>query len=163
MAKIRNPKPITVDWVGSRRREIFLDHLVKQRQWQVGIEVGVRFGRVLFHLLDNNPELHMYAVDQDISQFYTPAVQQRYGSRLTVLEGISWEQAKAVTETVDFVFIDAGHGQKSVVRDIQTYSPLLRTPQGLTGHDVDFPAVQAALDQCHIVYDVGPDNVWLQR
>ena len=161
MAKVRNPLPQTLAWSGSRRREVFLDHLVKQRGWQVGVEVGVRFGRVLFHLLENNPKLLMYAVDIDIGQFYNPKVQRQYSDRLIVLEGNSWDQAARISQSVDFVFIDASHSQKSVVKDIMAYRPLLRTPQGLLGHDVDFPAVQAALAQCDVKFEVGPDNVWV--
>lgn len=163
MAKIRNPLPVTIPWSGPSRREYFLDHLVKKNNWQIGVEVGVRFGRTIFHLLDNNPSLKMYAVDKDISQFYNESIQTKYNGRLVVLEGISDEQAKKILETIDFVFIDAGHSTKDVVKDINAYSPLLKTKAGLTGHDIDFPAVQAGLTQCNIEFEVGPDNVWQQR
>lgn len=163
MAKIRHVLPRTVSWNGPNLREVFLDSLVKKFQWSVGIEVGVRFGRVLFYLLDNNPGLKMYAVDIDCKQFYNQEIQQKYGSRIIVLEGNSWDQAQYIKNTVDFVFIDASHSQKNVVKDITAYKPLLGDSTGLMGHDVDFPAVQAALSQCNITYDVGPDNVWIQR
>ena len=163
MAKIRNPLPMTIKWSGPLRREYFLDYLIKKNNWQVGVEVGVRVGRTLFHLLDNNPTLKMYAVDKDISQFYNDAVRTKYNERLIVLDGISDEQAKKISETIDFVFIDAGHSTKDVVKDIKAYSPLLKTKTGLTGHDIDFPAVQAGLTQCDIEFEVGPDNVWQQK
>lgn len=163
MAKVRNPLAMTVNWAGPYRREYYLDSLVKEKNWQTGIEVGVRFGRTLFHLLDNNPSLKMYAVDKDISQFYNEDVKEKYKDRLVVLEGLSSEQSEKIQEKVDFVFIDAGHGTKDVVKDINAYLPLIKTKQGLTGHDVDFPAVQAALLQCKIDFEVGPDNVWIQK
>lgn len=163
MAKTRNPLPITVDWKKSHRRELYLDHLVKQNKWQVGAEVGVRVGRVLFYLLDNNPNLKMYAIDIDIAQFYNEQVKAKYQDRLIVLSGESWEQADHIAEVIDFVFIDASHSRKSVVKDINAYSSKLRTPQGLLGHDVDFPAVQQALADCNVQFDVGPDNVWGQK
>lgn len=163
MAKVRNPLPVTVEWRLPHRRELYLDHLVKRNHWQIGAEVGVRFGRVLFYLLDNNPNLKMYAIDIDVEQFYNPAVKNKYNDRLIVLSGESWDQAQCINETIDFVFIDASHSKKSVVKDINAYSQKLRTPQGLTGHDVDFPAIQQALVECSVAFDVGPDNVWVQK
>jgi cephalosporin hydroxylase len=163
MAKVRNPLPMTIDWSGLQRREHFLDDIVKKNNWSVGVEVGVRVGRTLFYLLDNNPSLKMYAVDIDITQFYSDEIQKKYGNRLVVLEGESSEQASRILEQVDFVFIDASHSTKGVVRDINAFSPLIRNKIGLTGHDIDFPAVQEALNICKIEYEVGPDNVWQQK
>lgn len=163
MAKIRNPLPMTINWSKENKRELYIDYLVKKNNWQVGVEVGVRFGRVLFHLLDNNPTLKMYAVDKDISQFYNGKVKETYKDRLIVLEGQSWDQANVIKEKIDFVFIDAGHGTKSVVKDIRAYEPLVKNETGLLGHDVDFPAVQEALSICDIVYDIGPDNIWQRK
>ena len=160
MAKVRNPLPMTVAWTQPQRRELYLDHQVKLNHWTVGVEVGVRHGRVLFHLLDNNPNLKMYAVDCDITQFYNESVQSRYGSRLVVLAGESSEQAQHITEPLDFCFIDASHSTKGVVRDINAYGPRLKTPRGMIGHDADFPAVQQALAICGVEFEVGPDNVW---
>ncbi len=163
MAKIRNPLTMTVNWQHDNKRELYIDYLVKNNKWEIGVEVGVRFGRVLFHLLDNNQNLKMYAVDKDPSQFYNDSVRKKYGDRLIVLEGNSWDQALKIKEKVDFVFIDAGHGTKSVVKDIQSYQPLLKHESGLLGHDVDFPAIQEALKICKIDFDVCPDNIWHRK
>jgi predicted O-methyltransferase YrrM len=146
---------------GPARREHFLDFLVKKNNWTVGIEVGTRVGRTLFHLMDNNPLLRMYSVDKDISQFYSPAIREKYKDRLIVLEGLSEEQAKFIKEQVDFVFIDASHTYKNVVKDINAYSKLLKTSQGLLGHDINMYPVQDAIVDCGFKYLVGPDNVWL--
>lgn len=163
MAKIKNPLPLSVEWEGPRRREHYLDHLVKKHNWTVGVEVGVRTGRTLFHLLDNNSDLKMYAVDKDAKQFYDSTVKNKYTDRLVVLDGISWDMAESIKEKIDFVFIDAGHSTKSVIKDINAYRPLLKDNTGLTGHDIDFPAVQAALEQLKISFDVGPDNTWITK
>ena len=153
--------PVSVEWSGPNRREYYLDHLVKTHNWTVGVEVGVRNGRTLFHLLDSNPDLKMYAVDKDVGQFYDSTIKNKYTNRLIVLDGISWEQAELIKEQVDFVFIDAGHSTKSVTKDVNAYRPLLKNNKGLTGHDIDFPAVQTALEQLGINFDVGPDNTWI--
>jgi hypothetical protein len=105
----------------------------------------------------------MYAVDKDIKQFYNDTIKNKYNSRLIVLEGISWDQASLIPDTVDFVFIDASHSTKSVIKDINAYKPLLKNNKGLTGHDIDFPAVQAALAELKIEVDVGPDNTWITK
>lgn len=160
MAKIKNKLPITVSWNESEKRELYLDSLVKEHQWTVGIEVGVRFGRTLFYLLENNPTLKMYAVDIDISQFYNQQVKERYGDRLIVLEGDSATLASTIKETVDFVFIDGAHSKKAVIKDITEYRKILKSDIGLTGHDIDYPSIQSALDELGIDYNVCPDNVW---
>lgn len=163
MAKIKNPLPLTVDWSGEIRREVYIDYQVKKHSWTVGVEVGVRFGRTLFYLLDHNPNLKMYAVDKDIKQFYSQPIQKKYGERLIVLEGDSSQQAEKILEQVDFVFIDAGHSTKSVTKDIRAYRSLIKTSKGLIGHDIDYPSIQTALDNLDIKYDVAPDNVWQQN
>ena len=159
--KIDNNCKQNINYNGLHRREYFIDLLVKKNNWNVGIEVGTRFGRTLFHLLDNNPNLKMYSVDKDISQFYTNEVKKKYKDRLIVLEGISWDCSQLISELVDFVFIDAGHSYKSVFRDIKSYSTLLKNTNGLLGHDINMFPVQDAIRDCGFQYLVGPDNVWL--
>ncbi len=160
MAKIKNKLPLTIKWTGESKREHYLDYLVKKNQWTTGIEVGVRFGRTLFYLLENNPSLKMYAVDIDISQFYKPEIQDRYKDRLIVLEGDSSSLASKINEKVDFVFIDAAHSRKAVIKDINAYTPLVKTTEGLLGHDIDYPSIQEALTELQISFDVCPDNIW---
>lgn len=161
--KIDKTCKINVDWSGPNRREHYLDFLVKNNNWKTGIEVGTRIGRTLFHLLDNNPNLKMYSVDKNISQFYSKEIKEKYKNRLTVLEGLSAEQAKYINEKVDFVFIDASHTYKNVVRDIKAYAPLLKHNKGLLGHDINMFPVQDAVKDCGYEYLVGPDNVWLTK
>jgi precorrin-6B methylase 2 len=161
MAKVRNILPLTIEWTNENRREVFVDSLVKKYNWTVGCEVGVRFGRTLFYLLDSNPNLKMYAVDKDVSQFYNSSVKEKYKDRLVVLEGISWKQAEHLP-MIDFAFIDAGHSYKNVSRDIVAYDQKIKDVNGLLGHDVDYPSIQRALKSFDISYGVGPDNVWFR-
>ena len=163
MAKHRRKLTQTIDWSGPNRREVFINSLIQKNKWTVGCEVGVRTGRTLFHLLDNNPELKMYAVDKDCSQFYNDDIKIKYGDRLVVLEDTSWLCAEQIKEKIDFVFIDAGHSTRNVTRDINAFRPLLKDDKGLLGHDIDFPAIQIALENLNTGFDAGPDNVWLFR
>lgn len=150
-----------INYNGKLFREHFIDFLIKKNSWTVGVEVGTRVGRTLFHLLDNNPQLKMYSVDKDISQYYNTKIKEKYKDRLIVLEGMSWEQSLNIHEKIDFVFIDASHTYKNVVKDIKAYSPLLKNTAGLLGHDINMYPVQDAVVDCGFKYLVGPDNVWL--
>lgn len=163
MAKLKNPLPLTVKWQSENKREVYLDYLIKKNNWQIGIEVGVRFGRTLFYLLDNNPQLRMIAVDIDVSQFYNDEIKNKYLDRLIVLEGDSSAIATKIKHKVDFVFIDGAHSKKAVKKDVVAYMDLLNHISGLTGHDIDYPSIQSALQELDIAYDVGPDNVWTYR
>jgi predicted O-methyltransferase YrrM len=159
--KIDNSCKQNVNYNGKPTREHFIDSLIKKNSWTVGVEVGTRIGRTLFHLLDNNPTLKMYSVDKDISQFYNTKIKEKYKDRLIVLEGSSWEQSSNINEKIDFVFIDASHTYKNVVKDIKAYSSLLKTTAGLLGHDINMYPVQDAVIDCGFKYLIGPDNVWL--
>jgi len=143
------------------RREYFINDLVNHHKWTTGAEIGVREGRTLFCLLENNPALNMYAVDKQIDQFYNQKVQKKYNNRLTVLEGISWDMAVSVPDkSLDFFFIDAGHGYKSVTRDLNAWIPKLKDTGWFIGHDINFPAVNQAVKDTFGTFEVGPDNVW---
>lgn len=145
----------------SGRRELFLNDLVEQFAWTAGAEIGVRDGRTSFCLLNHNIKLKMYAVDKDISQFYNASVREKYKHRLIALEGISWEVSSAVEDhSLDFIFIDAGHGYKSVMKDLAAWHPKLKSTGWLIGHDINFPAVHRAVSEYCKDFKIGPDNVW---
>lgn len=145
-------------------REHFLLSLCRKFNWTRGAEIGVRQGRTLYHLLDNLPTLHMLAVDRDCGQFWNQDRECRYGKRVTVLQGVSWEMAQAVPDhSLDFYFIDAGHGYKSVVKDFQAWTPKIRPGGWLIGHDINFPAVNRAIRDCLPHFEVGSDNVWFHN
>lgn len=144
----------------SNRRELFVNDLVQHHRWTVGAEIGVRTGRTLFCLLQN-PNLSMYAVDRDVGQFYNPKIEQQYGARLMVLDGVSWEVADSVpNQSLDFFFIDAGHSYKSVIRDLDAWMPKLKPTGWFIGHDINFIGVNQAVVEKFGTYEVGPDNVW---
>jgi predicted O-methyltransferase YrrM len=154
----------TYDTVGARgRREMFINDLVKHFSWTTGAEIGVRTGSTSFYLLNNNPNLVMWAADKDISQFYNDQVKQTYQTRLKVLEGVSWEVAAQVPDgSLDFYFIDAGHSYKSVIKDIDAWTPKLKPNGWFIGHDINFPAVNRAVAERFPGFQVGPDNVWFK-
>lgn len=142
-------------------REFFISELARKNNWTRGAEIGVRQGRTLYHLVQSLPQLHMYAVDKDVSQFWSPQQQSLWGNRISVLSGISWEMAQQVPDaSLDFYFIDAGHGYKSVIRDIDAWTPKIKPGGWFLGHDINFPAVNQAVRDRFPKFQVGSDNVW---
>lgn len=145
-------------------REHFILKLVEKFGWTQGAEIGVRQGRTLFHLLDHAPGLKMWAVDKDCAQFWNAGIARRYSSRVQILEGISWEMAQQVPDhSLDFYFIDAGHGYRSVTRDFDAWTPKIKTGGWLIGHDINFPAVYQAIQDRLDHFEVGSDNVWFHN
>jgi predicted O-methyltransferase YrrM len=153
---------MTVPWTGKGNRRHFLNWLIKEHNIKVMAEVGVRDGRTTFHLLDQNPELIIYGVDKSIAGFYNNDIKSKYGKRLIPIEALSIDGAAHILDgSLDLVFIDADHSYEWVKKDIAAYKPKLKTGGWLTGHDIDFPGVNRAVNEVVKNYDVGPNNVWL--
>ena len=154
--------PMTVEWEHKSNRKYFLDHLIKTNNFTTMAEVGVRDGRTTFHLLDRNPSLTIYGIDLNISLFYNQEVKEKYGDRLVPLQGNSSLLAAEIPN-VDLVFIDADHSYNGCSKDILAYKDKVKAGGVLSGHDIDFPGVNKAVNQLVTNYDVGPNNVWFTR
>lgn len=127
-------------------------------------EVGVRDGRTTFHLLDQNPDLVIYAVDKNITGFYNESVKSFYGERLLPIQALSTDAAKQIPDAhLDLVFIDADHSYEWVKKDIAAYKPKLKPGGWLTGHDIDYIGVNKAVTEVIKHFEVGTNNVWLTQ
>lgn len=127
-------------------------------------EVGVRDGRTTFHLLNQNTDLVIYAVDKNISGFYNTEIKEKYGDRLIAIEALSVDGANSIDDaSLDLVFIDADHSYEWVKKDIAAYKPKLKSQGWLTGHDIDFPGVNSAVNEVVKTYEIGTNNVWLTK
>jgi len=158
----RIPVEMTVPWTGKGNRRHFLNWLIKEHNIKIMAEVGVRDGRTTFHLLDQNPELIIYGVDKSIAGFYNSDIKAKYGKRLIPIEALSTDGAAHIPDgSLDLVFIDADHSYEWVKKDIAAYKPKLKPGGWLTGHDIDFPGVNRAVNEVIVNYDIGPNNVWL--
>lgn len=156
--------PMTVSWEGKGNRKHFLRHLIETKKLYVMAEVGVRDGRTTFALLDSIPELKIYAIDTNISLFYNDEVKKKYGDRLIPIQGYSFLVADQILDgSLDIVFIDADHSYESVKKDIIKYTPKLKPTGLLTGHDIDYPGVNKAVNEVIKNYDVGPNFVWIKK
>jgi len=151
--------PMTIDWSGKANRKYFLRHIIENNNFQTMAEVGVRDGRTTFYLLDNIPTLKIYGIDLSSSGYYNSTVKDKYKDRLIPIQGNSHYVADLVPQ-VDLVFIDADHSYNGCFGDIVAYKPKVRSGGILSGHDIDYPGVNAAVNSLIESYDVGPNNVW---
>lgn len=143
-------------------RQHFISDIVKNNNLLLGAEIGVRYGQTLFHLLDTNPLLQMYAVDKDVSQFAEQA--KMFVDKIFIHEVDSRYPPTFIQDnTLDFFFIDASHTYKNVKRDIVSWIPKLKNNGWMIGHDINYPSVEKAVMDTIGFYEVGPDNVWFAR
>ena len=154
--------PMTIEWHQKPNRKYFLKHLIESNGYTSMAEIGVRDGRTTFYLLDNISSLKIYAIDTNISQFYNHTVMNKYGSRLIAIEGNSNLVADKIP-AVDLIFIDADHNYDPCSKDIIAYNKKIKKGGILSGHDIDFPGVNKAVNELITSYDIGPNNVWFTR
>ena len=151
----------TVKWDSKPNRKFFLRHLIETNNFTTMCEVGVRDGRTTFYLLDKIPTLTIYAVDLDTTLFYNDTINQKYKDRLIPIQGKSISVSPKVPN-VDLVFIDADHSYNGCYSDIKAYTPKVNKGGILSGHDIDFPGVNKAVNELVQTFDVGPNNVWFK-
>ena len=155
---------MTVPWDGKDYRGSYLLHLIEKNNFKTIAEVGVKFGRTTFFLLDNVQDLVIHAVDLDISMFYNEEIKSKYKDRLIPIKGYSYEVADQLpNNSMDLIFIDADHSYESVKKDILAYTPKLKDNGILSGHDIDYPGVNKAVRELIKDFDVGPNNVWIKH
>jgi predicted O-methyltransferase YrrM len=98
-----------------------------------------------------------------IKEFYNKEVANRYKNRLIPIEATSELAADQIADnSLDLVFIDANHSYDYVKKDIIKYTPKLKENGLLTGHDIDYPGVNQAVNEMIKQYDVGPNYVWIK-
>lgn len=151
--------PMTIEWSGKANRKHFLADLIVKNKYTTMAEVGVRDGRTTFYLLDHIPDLKIYAIDLSVKGFYNTAIKEKYKDRLIPIEGDSATVAGLVPK-VDLVFIDADHSYYGCAGDIKVYSKKVNKGGILSGHDIDYPGVNQAVNELIKSYNVGPNNVW---
>ena len=154
--------PMTIEWSGKSNRRHFINHLIQKNYFTSMAEVGVRDGRTTFHLLDQNPNLKIYAIDNNIAQFYNNGIKKKYEERLIPIEGNSSLMADEIP-MVDLIFIDADHSYQGCSKDIIAYKHKIKEGGLLTGHDIDYPGVNRAVKELICMFDVGPNNVWVAK
>ena len=151
--------PMTIDWDKKPNRKYFLEYLIKENGYTSMAEVGVRDGRTTFYLLDKCPELTIYGIDLSIAGFYSSTIKEKYRDRLIPIQGNSSLVVDQIP-SVDLVFIDGDHSYNGCSADIRAYRHKVNKNGLLSGHDIDFPGVNKAVNELVVKYEVGPNNVW---
>ena len=148
---------------------------------QRGAEIGVKEGRFISHLLNQYPDLTMYAVDpwedqpgenEDYIEWNWATIYKQYRDstdkfrdRVIELKEYSDTAANKVDDySLDFVFIDAQHDYESVKKDIELWGPKVKPNGLLCGHDYqpNFPGVIKAANEINPTM-FGADAIWGKR
>jgi predicted O-methyltransferase YrrM len=164
------------------QKEYFLAGIINQRKYTRVAELGVRGGRTLLHLLAACPKTTVIGVDawrhrpentgkeggETYHELKMPALEakvrvrsRRFGDRCILHKMDTTQAATLIPDgSLDLVFIDADHTEAGVLADIDAYLPKIREGGVMSGHDINWPTVQRAVEQRFLTYATAPDNVW---
>lgn len=151
--------PMTITWENKSNRKHFLKYLIEKNNYTTMAEIGVRDGRTTFFLLNNCLDLTIYGVDLSNKGYYSNEVEEKYKDRLIAIEGNS-HRVSHLVPSVDLVFIDADHSYTGCKNDILLYRSKVKNGGILSGHDIDYPGVNKAVNELIENYEVGPNYVW---
>lgn len=116
-----------------------------QANW--GVELGSYLGASAYVMLEANPSLHLWCVDL----FYEIGIEktcEKYLSefirqgRCELIKGDSARAASMLPHMrgkIDLCFVDDGHAEPDVIRDITSIAPLMKPGSIMFGHDFDVP------------------------
>lgn len=143
--------------------------LTAQLGFTRGAEIGVWKGKWSAHLCKHNPALHMLCVDRwatypeygdsrnradALEAAHAEAVRVLSAYRCTILREASVTAAAQVPDgSLDFVYIDANHGEAFVRQDLEAWAPKVRAGGLISGHDYlwrperPYIEVKAAVDR----------------
>lgn len=124
--------------------------------FKIGAEVGVSHGDFSKNILEVRPSTLLYCIDCWEENYQLPDPQQAleetkanlapYPGQYVVIKSPSKLAAKQFTEgALDFVYIDADHTYASVLEDMITWYPKIRSGGILCGHDYT-PTWQGVVD-----------------
>ena len=150
----------------------WLVEFINKHGLKYGAELGVQKGINMKYLLDNIADLHMIGVDiwsdksvrfnntksEDLEKdtesinytFYRDMVEyaNAVSPRLVLYRHFTNYAHKFVEdESLDFVFIDAGHEYEDVKQDIRLWYPKIRQGGYMLGHDINQPQVKKAVNE----------------
>lgn len=111
----------------------------------IAVELGTYLGKSAFVMLKANPNLHLWCVDtfneigiQKTAEYWLkPFIRE---DRCELIKGDSnraREMLNYMSGHIDAVWVDDGHSEDDLVRDINAMLPLLKPGGVLFGHDWD--------------------------
>ena len=175
-------------------RSLVLENLIKENNLKTGAELGVRAGENYYYLLAHCPDLELLGVDlfqiqpegageghrrktfekpehgfsYDFESYYKliQELQKEFGPRAKFIRDWTTEAVKQIPDnSLDFIFLDADHAYKTVVRDIEDWNPKVKKGGYITGHDwYQSPVKKAVTDVLgRKDIQIKQDNVWIYR
>lgn len=163
-------------------RSHWLESQIKTNSWKKGVELGVLRGPTFMHLVNNCPGYTHYGVDvfvsdkvwkaknitttedllkEDPVEWYAPLAKFAAANGAFIIRDFSHLAAsKFEDNSIDFVFIDAGHGYDDVVKDMTAWIPKVKKEGMVSGHDINMLDVKLAVNSIRLNYQIGPDNIW---
>lgn len=149
-----------------------LERFVKEKNWKIGVELGVWKGETFKHLIANCSDLTLTGVDLykeqpdntgpekwttgenghkwDHLTYYKDMLSfcEQYKNRAFILKDYTTEAAIHFDDaSIDFVFIDADHGYEGCLKDIATWAPKVKKGGYVIGHDIHFSTVKKAVSE----------------
>jgi hypothetical protein len=172
-------EPTEFYWIGTY--EYTSNFFNGNPQYKIGAEIGIAGGEHIKYLLKNTKIKKIYGIDPfdinlwnvpvniDIEKHYNGVVSKlkRHKGRVEIIRKMSVEGAKDFEdESLDFVFIDAGHGYEDVRDDIEAWLPKVKKTGIIMGHDWDAgyngveQAVRERFGYDYPIANSGPSHVW---
>ena len=149
-----------------------ITNIIKERNYKIGVEIGVAFGGHCDYILKNTNIDKLYAIDSyeyypestdgfswnqvaysqaDYDNLYEFTLNRLsiYNNRIELIRKRSTDDSIVIPQNIDFVFIDGLHTYDGVKSDIEKYFPLIKEGGLLSGHDYSqsFPGVVRAVDE----------------
>lgn len=117
----------------------------------VGVEIGIDHADTTIYLLQECPDIHLYAIDPYFKRDgRAKEVEDSLSEypNCTFMRKTSEEAACEIPDDLDFIFIDGDHSHAAVLSDLNNYVPKIKSGGLLTGHDwtavrSEFGVVQA--------------------
>jgi Methyltransferase domain len=157
-------------YAGNSRKSGYhlLPRLIRRLDLKVGVEIGVAFGGHSDAILECTNIEHLYGVDpyrhrpddqnpmnmhqKEFDVLYQNVLQhmKQHGGRFSLLRMDSIAAAKAITEPVDFVYIEGENSEETVRLDLELWFPKVRDGGVICGHDFNhpnFPGVARAVSE----------------
>lgn len=140
---------------------------------KVMVDLGVYMGASSMLMCVASPGSHIWGVDK-FMVFGTEKVTKHYlrryigEGRYEVIVGDSARAAQMLQHMkgkIDLCFIDDGHAEEDLVRDITSMLPLMRPGGILCGHDFDVPHndVARGVIQTGISYHLPVPRLWVHN
>lgn len=162
---------------GSMRWNVIAE-LVQEYGWTRGAEIGTADGRTSGEVLTRCPGLHMIVIDvwapqpghdgpedwmgwpHATNETLCRVRLSSFNERVWLIKGLSGKVAGSVKDrSLDFVFLDADHGEAGIRADWAAWAPKLQPGGMMLVHDINWPSVRAAMDDLAPGYWIGPNNV----